>query len=149
MIYLAHSKAPSNETSSRRTQNSASSSIERTFRHSILRNQTRQFLFSLDQPSSVSTTSTPHARRRTIVNHSISNAKFSETQESPDWRVAAPAVLAGPKSKSNKIEHFQRNTWSIVKNSKHTWKRHTFTITIIITSKKIKRRRYFHPHSQY
>lgn len=50
--------------------------------------------------------------------------------------MAAPAVLAGPKSKSNEIEHFQRNTWSIVKNSKHTWKRHTFTITIIITSKK-------------
>jgi len=45
MIYLAHSKAPSNETSSRRTQNSASSSIERTFRHSISRSNQAIFIF--------------------------------------------------------------------------------------------------------
>jgi len=44
MIYLAHSKAPSNEVSSRRTQSSASSSIERTFRH-WLQDQSRLFLF--------------------------------------------------------------------------------------------------------
>lgn len=82
MIYLAYSKAPSNETSSRRAQSSASSSIERTFRTS---GPKQQFL-SLDRLPSVSTRPTPLARRLNRQSLDLQREFFGNSEISPDWR---------------------------------------------------------------
>jgi len=148
MIYLAHSKTPSNEISSRRVQSSANSGIERTFRPQEPKQQWTFLFFRwinhlLFEQSLLWTAQSPL--------NSISNGALSELENlltgdgctcrsSPDRRAKAnPAKF---------IKHSQCNTWSIVKNETRE-NVTTLTITIIITSKrKEKRRRYFYPPSQ-
>lgn len=77
MIYLAHSKAPSNETSSKRTQNSANSNIEQTFRHQ----RPKQHVFFVGPIYLSSQQDLLHPPDSSIVNHSISSVKFFENSE--------------------------------------------------------------------
>lgn len=117
MIYLAHSKAPSNESSSRRTQCSASSSIERKNLPTSRPNAAISFV----GPSTIrlgerSTPLSPDGV--SIVKHSISKREqlLFQTQKSllTGGGCTTPLCLAFPpdrrakaKTKSN---HFQRNT---------------------------------------
>ncbi|TGZ56808.1 hypothetical protein DBV15_02850 [Temnothorax longispinosus] len=79
--------APSNETSSRRTQNnSANSSIVRTFRHQPQDQRQQCFFVGPNHlPFSTKVYSTPARRLQSSITRSP-NVKLSEPQKSPDWR---------------------------------------------------------------